>query len=541
MRQVINTIRRLASSLTPVLALCFFLPVALDARELSEPEIRTAVETWVRHVTADARPNASIEMMEPYRVDGATLAYIAHLQDGGFCLCGADDLVLPVYWYSPQGKFDPAIPDFQYILGEISLLPAMLNALETENPTELAELQPALEERAEFWQDLIMRSVPTRRQLRRAGELKSDPDSMEIVFTPAWGQRSPYDLLCPQLPTTGYTCAVGCVATAMAQIMYHWRWPDVGTGTDLGFYEYRWRGNWDEEPLIVNPGINPTGWAVGRIEYDTLTAKLRMNGYWDHSMYLKAIKMSDSTGYRTALDTLWNRMDEDTTWLPADYGATTYDWSVMTDSASQLSPAGTTAVATLSYHAGIACHMNYHVFVSTTNNGNLIDALKDHFYYDSDGSVSEVDITQMTDEIQWLRPFAVGGSDTAGRGSHTWVVYGYSKSTDPDRQFKMNMGWDGVGDGWFCLDTVATGGCVFHTSEQTKYLAPSCAKFVGDDSPGDGSPNDPYQHIQGALSQAPDGAVLIFKAGSDNTFSSDSLVLDRRLTLKGKDVTIRRQ
>jgi hypothetical protein len=327
----------------------------------------------------------------------------------------------------------------------------------------------------------------------------------------------------------------------MAQIMYHWKWPGTGLGYDIGFYEYRWRTGWDEEPLAVNPRLNPTGWAVGRIEYDTLASVLRMNGYWDHSMYLHAIRMSDSTGYRTALDTLWGRMDEDTTWLFADYGATSYDWSTMRDSALQLSPAGSTAVSTLSYHAGIACHMNYHVFVSTTNNGHLVNALKDHFYYDTDGSVSGLNVTQMTDEIQWLRPFAVGGSDTAGRGSHTWVLYGYNKSTDPDRQFKMNMGWDGDGDGWFCLDTVATGGYVFQTSEQTNYLAPAFAKFVWNDNPGDGSPNDPYQNLQEALAEAPDGAMLIFKAGSDNTFSGDSLVIDRPLSLTGHNAVIRRQ
>lgn len=44
-----------------------------------------------------------------------------------------------------------------------------------------------------------------------------------------WGQDKPYNTLCPQ--SGGKDCPVGCVATAMAQIMYHFRWPEVGEGT----------------------------------------------------------------------------------------------------------------------------------------------------------------------------------------------------------------------------------------------------------------------------------------------------------------------
>jgi hypothetical protein len=97
-----------------------FTPVLLEARELTEQEVRAAVQTWVRHVTADARPDAVIEKMEPYEIDGERVAYIAHLEDGGFCLCGTNDVVLPVYLYSPGGKFSTGNPFYQYVLWEIA-------------------------------------------------------------------------------------------------------------------------------------------------------------------------------------------------------------------------------------------------------------------------------------------------------------------------------------------------------------------------------------------------------------------------------------
>ncbi len=49
----------------------------------------------------------------------------------------------------------------------------------------------------------------------------------------AWNQDSPYNDLCPQYEI-GRTSPTGCVATAMAQVMYYHRWPLQGEG----FHEY---------------------------------------------------------------------------------------------------------------------------------------------------------------------------------------------------------------------------------------------------------------------------------------------------------------
>ena len=44
-----------------------------------------------------------------------------------------------------------------------------------------------------------------------------------------YSQGTPYNDLCPVL--NGGRAVTGCVATAMAQVMRYWRYPDVGTGT----------------------------------------------------------------------------------------------------------------------------------------------------------------------------------------------------------------------------------------------------------------------------------------------------------------------
>lgn len=48
----------------------------------------------------------------------------------------------------------------------------------------------------------------------------------------SWDQTYPYDMLCPA------NTPVGCVATAMAQVMYYWKYPDHGIGQHI----WEWNG-----------------------------------------------------------------------------------------------------------------------------------------------------------------------------------------------------------------------------------------------------------------------------------------------------------
>lgn len=47
-----------------------------------------------------------------------------------------------------------------------------------------------------------------------------------------WDQSEPYNLGCPKdiKSTSGKNCVTGCVATAMAQVMNFWKYPESGTG-----------------------------------------------------------------------------------------------------------------------------------------------------------------------------------------------------------------------------------------------------------------------------------------------------------------------
>ncbi|MDD4050802.1 MAG: C10 family peptidase [candidate division Zixibacteria bacterium] len=61
--------------------------------------------------------------------------------------------------------------------------------------------------------------------------------SVGPFLTTAWHQGAPYNDLCPE--GDGGRCAVGCVATAAAQIARYHQWPPYGTGT----HSYYWGGD----------------------------------------------------------------------------------------------------------------------------------------------------------------------------------------------------------------------------------------------------------------------------------------------------------
>lgn len=267
---------------------------------------------------------------------------------------------------------------------------------------------------------------------------------------------------------------VGCVATAASQIMKYWNWPPSGIGT----HSYTWDGD------------NSCGGNVGGLDLNAI--------YTD-----------------------------------------AYDWANMPDicPTAGCTAAQQNALAELCYEMGVSIDMDYGSCGSFSNTSDVPDALVDHFRYDTDATYGSRSIDGMTQEIQWLRPVEIDGCDDLDE-CHAWVVYGYNKGTDPNRQFRMNLGWGGLFDGWYSCDSIQ----FHHDQSHVTLIAPrDVVKFVGAGDSGDGTPDNPFENIQEAIANVPDSATLIFKAGSVNTFTSPMLVINRPLTLKGKDVIIRKQ
>ena len=121
--------------------------------------------------------------------------YIFNAADnGGFVIVSGDDRTEPILGYADSGEIDPAnMPDN---------LRAWLDGY--------AEQIGALDQTADA---------------RRA--LLTPRAAIAPMVTTQWDQSSPYNLQCPE--HDGKLCVTGCVATAMAQVMYYHHWPETAT------------------------------------------------------------------------------------------------------------------------------------------------------------------------------------------------------------------------------------------------------------------------------------------------------------------------
>ncbi len=508
----------------------------IQAKPMSEQEVKSAVEIWVRHLPTDALPDAVIDRMEGYPDESEAVAYIAHFKDEGFCLCAANDLLLPVYFYSPDGKYDESSPDLKYFLDEIAERTRVYSNAVQNKDLDFDMYRDDFQKRTDLWEDLISGRVPE-------DEVDKDPDAppyyLKLDLTSLWHQRSPYNDDCPELsPGNDEHCVVGCAATSMAQIMYYWKWPNSGVNEGSTDYTRKYTSSWLEFPLPVDPNI-PTEWFWQiRLWWFSLDGgNLVMAGYWDDSVYDSAMGLNSDPNYQFALTTLYNSLSETTTTLGVSFAAAEYDWSLMNDDHYDYNPVpGDAEVAKLSYHLGVATGSVYRLWATTGFSDKMELAFENNFRYDDDVQYMSRDAVIMITEIQWLRPLILQGCNGSG-GCHFWICSGYDIING---EYYMNLGWsDPLNNDWYAIDDLFT-----VDQDQFAFVAPeNVVKFVDVIGIGNGSPTNPYGGIDEAVIEAPDGATLIFKAGSDNTFVGDELIIDaadKELTLKGEDITIRR-
>lgn len=94
----------------------------------------------------------------------------------------------------------------------------------------------SIPEGVQYWLDEYSRQLAF---LRSLPEGEAAPVRRDAIYKPRitpfikskWNQGSPYNNLCPIDQKTNARCITGCVATAMAQVMYYHHWPQTGHGS----------------------------------------------------------------------------------------------------------------------------------------------------------------------------------------------------------------------------------------------------------------------------------------------------------------------
>lgn len=218
------------------------------------------------------------------------------------------------------------------------------------------------------------------------------------ILTTRWNQGHPYNLTCPKYykgdGTQDYP-ATGCTATAMAQVMKFYNYP--------------------EKTKAAIPGISNT-YTLDNGTKQTVTTK--------------AIPRS------TVID--WEGMKD------------TYDCND-----SHVHDRADTAVANLMYYCGQAVNMGY----GPSSGANFsASAYINYFGFDDSAHVIErgdCSIDEWFDlfynEVSQGYPVLISGFSSGG--GHAFVVDGF----DGDQLFHLNWGWGGGSNGWFLIGILNPG------------------------------------------------------------------------------------
>lgn len=145
-------------------------------------------------------------------VDGVTLWYIFNLAEGGFVITSADKRIFPVLAWSSVGEFDP------------SSIPENCAVWMTWYENQILQLKNDSQVKAfDFENDWLILLENTSKS--------SLSEGIQPLLTAKWDQGEFFNALCPEDPggINGHV-PVGCVAVAMAQIMYYYRFPEQGKG-----------------------------------------------------------------------------------------------------------------------------------------------------------------------------------------------------------------------------------------------------------------------------------------------------------------------
>jgi len=241
--------------------------------------------------------------------------------------------------------------------------------------------------------------------LLRAGSLP-EPQSVTAVsplIATTWDQTAPYNNLCPGSGTN--KAIVGCVATAMAQLMKYYNWPTTGTGS----YSY-----------ICNDGT---------YNYGTLSANFGATTYdWNNMLNSYPNANSGSVIQQNAVATLMYHcgVSVNMYYTPNFSGAYVTDYEISNSSFPDFPTAE--------------------------------DALKNYFDYSTSligrAKATYTDaqwISMLKSDLDNAHPLIYDGTGQTGQdGGHCFLCDGYDNSNN----FHFNWGWSGWYDGYFVLSNL---------------------------------------------------------------------------------------
>lgn len=293
---------------------------------------------------------------------GSPIYYVFNYPQGGFAIIGGDECAKEILGYSMYGEFNiDSIPE------------GMKDMLGLYN----SQISYAIQHSTDGAVSVKHKAAGMRR------------NAINPLLNTQWGQNAPFNNAIPSLGSNYKNFVTGCNATAAAQLMKYYGYPEKGSGHKQ--YTINYSTSEGTIPLVF--GVN-----------------------FENATYDWA-----------------NMLDE--------YKSGSYS-DVQAD-----------AVATLLYHVGVAMKMNYGQGASSSSTTAPGSALTEYFKYNKSAKMENRNYYSDDDwenmiyaELQKGHPVVYGGqSDDSG---HAFVLHGYDELQGG---YLINWGWNGYCDGYFPL------------------------------------------------------------------------------------------
>ena len=379
--------------------------------------------------------------------------------DNGYVIVSGDDRVEPILGYVDQGSFDP------------------------ENIPE--NMRSWLQLYADQIKYIIDNDIqPDDPLIKKRNKVRTTKHSVPELLTTRWNQGSPYNILCPKYykgdGTQAYP-ATGCSATAMAQVINFYKFP--------------------EKTKAVIPAHSNT-YTLDNGSTKTVTAK--------------AIPRN------TMID--WENMRD------------TYSWQ-----GEEYANAQDTAVAKLMLMCGQGVKMGWNKSsgaVTSRSRDFFVTCFgySESAYWGGRGSYSIDDWFDMLyHEIELGYPVLYAGHSSGG--GHAFVLDGF----DGDNLFHVNWGWGGGSNGWFLVSILNPGdNSGIGASSSSDGYSMSQGALFNLRTPDDPK-EDPYLYINDVIvSGSTVKATFTNKTGSTGSFHTGIVMLneDGSLALVGTRLSI---
>ncbi|HPE86086.1 MAG TPA: C10 family peptidase [Bacteroidales bacterium] len=200
-----------------LLSFLILLPFIIHGQPVSQADARMVAQHFF-----DSRKSEPNKRKEPLQFAAITTTFsvstpLYHtllLKPKGFIVIAATQNVIPVLAYSYQDNHTgQEVPQgFQFWMNMYSEM--IIEAIKKQ--------LPPTPEITEQWNQWLSGERWKEKHIRSTGPL----------LTSTWNQNRYYNYLCPEDPAgPDGKCYAGCVASAMGQLMFYYRWPITGVGS----------------------------------------------------------------------------------------------------------------------------------------------------------------------------------------------------------------------------------------------------------------------------------------------------------------------